>query len=95
MENCHAYTLFPAKECPAYRSSPVIIMVSSVGGMARDIQAKGRRFESQPRRFFNCTLFAAVCIVGTWGGNFGKRVNLGMIPRKVTKTKTKQTLSLS
>jgi hypothetical protein len=30
METCLAYTLFPAKGCPAYRSSPVVLLILSI-----------------------------------------------------------------
>jgi hypothetical protein len=43
-------------------------------GRAHDWQAKGRRFKSRHRRFFNLQpyLLAVVGFVGTWGGILGK-----------------------
>jgi hypothetical protein len=43
-------------------------------GRAHDCQAKGRRFKSRHRRFFNLQPYflAVVGFVGTWGGILGK-----------------------
>jgi hypothetical protein len=44
-------------------------------GRAHDCQAKGRRFKSRHRPFFNLQtyLLAVVGFVGTWGGILGKQ----------------------
>jgi hypothetical protein len=56
-------------------------------GRAHDCQAKGRRFKSRHRRYFNLQpyLLAFVGFVGTCGGILGKEWNWGVIPGKQMK----------